>query len=110
MPDGITVTVMMPNGHKEPLPWRLEWVHHSPTGLEWGYGGSGPHQLALAILGLLLTRQNAQRLHGQFCDEVVAHIGRGPWYISRLDIERRLIAWGEPLPPCTPAVQRMRDQ
>jgi len=24
--------------------------NHSPTGFEWGYGGSGPAQLALAIL------------------------------------------------------------
>lgn len=24
--------------------------HHSPTGFEWGYGGSGPADLALAIL------------------------------------------------------------
>ena len=25
-------------------------VHHSPTGYEWGYGGSGPADLALNIL------------------------------------------------------------
>ena len=25
-------------------------VHHSPTGFEWGYGGSGPADLALSIL------------------------------------------------------------
>ena len=25
-------------------------VHHSPTGLEWGYGGSGPADTALSIL------------------------------------------------------------
>lgn len=33
-----------------PLPLRLEIRSHSPTGFEWGYGGSGPAQLALAIL------------------------------------------------------------
>ena len=27
-----------------------EWVWHSPTGFEWGYGGSGPADLALNIL------------------------------------------------------------
>lgn len=32
------------------LPWRLDIRKHSPTGLEWGYLGSGPAQLALAIL------------------------------------------------------------
>lgn len=28
----------------------LKVWNHSPTGFEWGYGGSGPAQLALAIL------------------------------------------------------------
>ena len=26
------------------------WVWHSPAGFEWGYGGSGPAELALNIL------------------------------------------------------------
>jgi hypothetical protein len=32
------------------LPLHLELRCHSPTGFAWGYGGSGPAQLALAIL------------------------------------------------------------
>src|ERR1051326_4717889 len=32
------------------LPMRLDLRNHSPTGFEWGYGGSGPSQLALALL------------------------------------------------------------
>lgn len=31
-------------------------VHHSPTGYEWGYCGSGPADLALNILELVLNR------------------------------------------------------
>src|SRR5262245_11238444 len=38
------------DGEAEPLPWRLDLANHSPTGFEWGYAGSGPAQLALAIL------------------------------------------------------------
>ena len=34
----------------EPLPLRLDLMNHSPTGFAWGYGGSGPAQLALALL------------------------------------------------------------
>jgi hypothetical protein len=34
----------------EPLDLRLDLWNHSPTGHEWGYGGSGPAQLALALL------------------------------------------------------------
>lgn len=29
-------------------------THHSPTGFEWGYGGSGPADLALNILEFVL--------------------------------------------------------
>ena len=32
-------------------------VHHSPTGYEWGYGGSGPADLALNILEWQLRRE-----------------------------------------------------
>lgn len=32
------------------LPLRLDLRDHSPSGFEWGYGGSGPAQLALALL------------------------------------------------------------
>src|SRR5262245_22144387 len=35
---------------RSPLPLCLELRNHSPTGFEWGYGGSGPAQLALALL------------------------------------------------------------
>lgn len=31
------------------LPARLDLQRHSPDGFAWGYGGSGPTQLALAI-------------------------------------------------------------
>ena len=34
-----------------PLNPRLDLYNHSPTGFEWGYCGSGPAQLALAISG-----------------------------------------------------------
>lgn len=45
-----TSTGVLVDGVPDVLPWRLDLYNHSPTGLEWGYGGSGPHQLALAIL------------------------------------------------------------
>lgn len=45
MPTGSVVTV---NG--EPLDPKLDVINHSPTGFEWGYSGSGPAQLALAIM------------------------------------------------------------
>lgn len=47
-PDG-TVLVHF-NGSSVPLKPRLDLANHSPDGFTWGYRGSGPSQLALAIL------------------------------------------------------------
>jgi uncharacterized protein DUF6166 len=48
---GISVRVSAGLGDSgAPLGHRLDLQNHSPTGFEWGYGGSGPSQLALAIL------------------------------------------------------------
>lgn len=38
------------DAEEQPLPLCLHVANHSPSGFEWGYGGSGPAQLALAIL------------------------------------------------------------
>lgn len=35
-------------------------THHSPTGYEWGYGGSGPADLALNICEIILNRLDYQ--------------------------------------------------
>lgn len=44
----------------------LKVVNHSPTGFSWGYPGSGPAQLALAILLQFTDPNTAQRLHHHF--------------------------------------------
>jgi len=41
-------------GWEIPLPLCLEVMNHSPTGFEWGYSGSGPTQLATAIVSASL--------------------------------------------------------
>lgn len=46
----ILVVVEEPGGSRRPLDSRLDLCRHSPTGFEIGYGGSGPAQLALALL------------------------------------------------------------
>lgn len=42
------VTVHVPDGSMATLP---HLVYHSPDGFEWGYGGSGPSDLARSIVG-----------------------------------------------------------
>jgi hypothetical protein len=66
------------------LPLRLDLDNHSPTGFEWGYGGSGPAQLALAILADALEDDGrAQKLHQQFKWTVIAGLAQdAPWRMS----------------------------
>ncbi len=47
---GVVVVRIATDGSQIPLPPRFDVRNHSPSGFEWGYGGSGPAQLALAIL------------------------------------------------------------
>jgi hypothetical protein len=54
---------------------RLDLANHSPTGFEWGYGGSGPAQLALAILADFgLSPNRALRLHQRFKFSVIGNL------------------------------------
>jgi hypothetical protein len=66
------------------LPLRLDLFNHSPTGFGWGYGGSGPAQLALALLADALGDDDlAVRLHQAFKFKVVACWPEGErWWIT----------------------------
>ena len=59
-----------------PLDWRssLAVRNHSPTGPAWGYGGSGPAQLALAILLAVTDAATAERFYQQSKWSVIAPI------------------------------------
>ena len=46
--------------------------NHSPTGFAWGYGGSGPAQLALSILLRVTDRAEAERFYQAFKWECIA--------------------------------------
>jgi hypothetical protein len=41
----------------------FETINHSPTGFAWGYGGSGPAQLAFAILACVIGVKRASDPH-----------------------------------------------
>lgn len=62
------------------LPPRLDLWNHSPDGFAWGYGGSCPAQLALAICAAILHNdEEAVRLHQRFKWAFVARLGRNAW-------------------------------
>jgi hypothetical protein len=55
----------------QPLP---HVVLHSPTGFEWGYGGSGPADLALSILADFFDeRPSHEQLYGGECQCQAQH-------------------------------------
>ena len=82
--------VLTPDGHALPLKPSLKLWSHSPTGFQWGYAGSGPAQLALALL-LHHTKDTykALKYHQAFKADV---IGRLPhkWEIAPNEIDQWL--------------------
>ena len=72
---------------------RLDLHSHSPTGFEWGYAGSGPSQLALALLADFLGDDaKALNLYQLFKFAVVAQLSRPTWMLSEQDIADALKA------------------
>ena len=69
-----------------PLKPSLKVSNHSPTGFEWGYRGSGPAQLALALL-LEVDASLARRYYQRFKEEFVANFDYAKWEITHTEIE-----------------------
>jgi hypothetical protein len=74
--------------HVKKLPLRLDIDNHSPDGFSWGYGGSGPAQLALAMLADALRDDRAARvLHQQFKWRHIAPLAiNKPWEMTAADV------------------------
>src|SRR6266536_1613349 len=56
---GFVVEVVEADGRVRPLRPRNALYNHSPDGFAWGYGGSGPAQLALALAADVLDDDEA---------------------------------------------------
>jgi hypothetical protein len=63
--------------------------NHSPTGFEWGYSGSGPSQLALALLLDNFDTDTALDHYHDYKFGIVAGFG-GEWTTDSLEIRRWL--------------------
>jgi len=75
----------------------LKEIRHSPDGFCWGYNGSGPAQLALAILLDCCPRDIAVISHQEFKTEVISKLNRYcNWTIGIEDIIVWTIAHKEP--------------
>ena len=84
--NGNVKVVRIRNGRQKPL---RHLVHHSPTGFEWGYGGSGPADLARSIIADALGIIDPA-IYQEFKREFVAGWG-DRWEISLEQVR----AWAE---------------
>ena len=63
----VVMVVDSDSNRVRPLDPRFDLATHSPTGFAWGYSGSGPAQLALALLADALDDdEQAVALHQMF--------------------------------------------
>jgi hypothetical protein len=83
--DGTVVTV-----DGRPLDPRCDLRDFRAAGFEWGYEGSGPSQLALAILADLKGPTEALKHYKSFLRTVIAELDGGTWHLEAGEIERRL--------------------
>lgn len=76
----------------EELDPRYDLRSHSPDGYEWGYGGSGPAQLALALLADALQRDRlAEWWYQDYKRAVVCGLPREGWDLTQESICRWVV-------------------
>ena len=84
------------SGAEETLPVRHDLCNHSPIGFAWGYGGSRPAQLALAMLAYLYGDIQALRYYQSFKDDTVTGLKQDEgWEMTSEQIDLRLEALKE---------------
>jgi hypothetical protein len=83
-PRGTKVTV-----DGKPLDAKLGLLDFQADGFEWGYEGSGPSQLALAILSDYGGDEMALRNYRDFTHNIIAEIEDDEWTLTSEDIEQK---------------------
>jgi len=93
--DGKCHVVVVKGDKSLHLPLCLNVVRHSPDGFEWNYEGSGPAQLAVAILcdhfGKGKAAQaHALRLHQRFKERCIAKCPHDAWTITSAEVTQHV--------------------
>ena len=86
------VEVSKPGKSPYPMQERQDLINHSPTGIAWGYGGSGPAQCSFAILmDYLGDEQRARALYQDFKFTTIAKLRPNqPWTLTGEQIEQAI--------------------
>lgn len=69
----------------DPTPSQMLY-NHSPDGFAWGYGGSGPSQLALALLLHFTDKDFAQRHYQHFKADIIAKLPQTSFEIEEATV------------------------
>ena len=85
----VSITVQQDDGTIKNLRHR---VYHSPTGMNWGYAGSGPSDLALSILWDLYDTEPDMPFYMAFKHRFVAG-WKEEWEITESDIRGWVLSY-----------------
>jgi hypothetical protein len=87
-------SVMPESGPLYPLP---HLVRHSPDGFAYGYGGSGPSDLARSIVGDLLNERDPKpSIYRPVVANIISQLkGTGPFFVAEESV-REAIEDGQP--------------
>ena len=85
------VFVRSEQGTEKALPVRHDLCNHSPIGFAWGYGGSRPAQLALAMLAYRYGEIQALRYYQSFKDDTVVGLKQNEgWEMTSEQVDLRM--------------------
>jgi len=71
----------------ESLPKRYDLLSASPSGFSWAFSGSGPAQLAIAILAHAYEDEFAREWYQQFKGDIVAGLPENGWTLTKADLD-----------------------
>lgn len=73
-----------------PSPLWLDLANKSPTGFEWGYGGSGPSQIALALCADAFDDEMAAlTIYQNFKFRILGNLPRdAPWTLTASEVRQ----------------------
>ena len=72
----------------EPLPKRYDLLSASPSGFSWAFSGSGPAQLAVALLAHAYDEEFATDHYQWFKRDVVSELPEDGWTLNKSEIEQ----------------------
>ena len=95
--NGCCAVLVHEGGGSRPLAPRHDLRNHSPDGFEWGYSGSGPAQLALALAADVLgDDEAASAVYQRLKRRVVAALPNDAWVLTEDELSAtiRLLSEG----------------